>query len=68
MPSDQLESARLAWQHSEAELHAAMAELEKRVVDGATPEDVLAARTAVARFQSDTELLLQRYITQLGKS
>jgi hypothetical protein len=65
---DQLENARLAWQAAQAELQIALADLEKCVAQLAAADAVSRARDVVAARQSTADLLLQRYITQLGKS
>ena len=65
---DQLEEARLAWQRAQADLQAALADLEKRVAEIATGDDVTKARAAVRVKQETADYFLQRYITQLGKS
>lgn len=67
-PMNLLNDARLHWQHAQAELQSALAELEKRVAETAPPEVVLAARKEVERRQKDADHLLARYITQVGKS
>jgi F0F1-type ATP synthase membrane subunit b/b' len=64
----QLEEAQLAWQRAQADLQAALASLEKSVASNAPGEAVNQARTLVAQQQAAADNLLQRYITQLGKS
>jgi hypothetical protein len=65
---DQLEHARLMWQRSQADVQSAMGGLEKCVADLANAQAVDQARKALAEKQKVAEDLLQRYITQLGKS
>jgi hypothetical protein len=63
-----LELARLAWQTAQADVQVAVAELEKQVACRAGPEEIAKGRELVARRQEAADLLLQRYITQIGKS
>ena len=65
---DQLEHARLMWQRAQAEVQTAMGGLEKCVADLADADVVDHARKTLAARQKVAEELLQRYITQLGKS
>lgn len=65
---DQLEAARLSWQHAQADLQSAMADLEKRVAALADAQALDETRKIVVARQKVAEDLLQRYITQLGKS
>jgi len=58
----------LDWQKAQAELQLALAELERRVAAGDGISELMEARDTVARRQRLTDDLLNRYITQLGKS
>jgi hypothetical protein len=65
---DLLEHARLEWQQAQADLQTALAALEKCVAGLAGPAEVTTANEAVSRRRAVSDALLQRYITQLGKS
>ncbi len=65
---DPVEHARLAWQRAHAEVKSAQAELESRVADRATPDQIATAHDVLTRRRKAADLLLQRYITQIGKS
>lgn len=65
---DRVDEARLAWQRAQAELKAALADLEHRVAEMAGADAVAIARSLVAEKQEAADLFLQRYITQVGKS
>jgi hypothetical protein len=65
---DPLNDARLEWQRAQADLQIAIGVLDKRVADTASLDEVAKAQEAVVRTRTAADLLLQRYITQLGKS
>lgn len=65
---DRLEESRLAWQRAQAELQKAQATLEGRVASVADPAAIQIARDDAMRAQKLADELLQRYISQLGKS
>lgn len=65
---NQLEIARVEWQQAQARVKSALASLERRVADAASAEQVAEAHAALAERQAAADELLQRYITQIGKS
>lgn len=65
---DQLDQSRLTWQRAQAELQAAQADLEKRVAELADARALEEASKVVMARQKVADELLQRYITQIGKS
>jgi hypothetical protein len=65
---DRTEESRLAWQKAQADLQSSLADLEKAVAAVADPAHIQLARKAVADRQRIADELLQRHITQLGKS
>lgn len=65
---DQLEQSRLSWQRAQAEVQTAMGELERCVAELADARVIIEARKVLVARQKVAEDLLQRYITQLGKS
>ena len=66
--SKQVEDARLAWRRAQAELKSAQEELEARVAEPADSATLEAARSLAATRGAAADELLQRYITQIGKS
>lgn len=64
----QVEQARLEWQRAQADVRSAQAELEKLVAEFADGAVLDVASKAVADRQRVAEEMLQRYITQIGKS
>jgi hypothetical protein len=65
---DRLEESRLAWQRAQADLQSALAALEHTVASEGSPNEILKARATVASMQKVADEMLQRHITQLGKS
>ena len=65
---DRIEETRLAWQRAQAELQLALADLERQVASGASPDEILKARSLAASRMKIADDLLHRHITQLGKS
>ncbi|HEX2543860.1 MAG TPA: hypothetical protein VHL79_03215 [Ramlibacter sp.] len=63
-----LDNARAAWEQAQSELQAALAELERQVKDTSDPQAIGVAKSTVEKRQRHAEDMLQRYITQLGKS
>ena len=65
---DRLEEARLSWQRAQADLQAALAELERLVASTADAEAIQQARMLAGQRQDSADHQLQRYITYLGKN
>lgn len=65
---NQVDQSRLDWQKAQAELQLALAELERRVAAGGGALELADARDTADRRKKLADDLLNRYITQLGKS
>jgi hypothetical protein len=65
---DRVEDARLAWQLAQAEMQISNAELEREVASLADISQIEGARAVLVRKREAADLLLARYITQIGKS
>ena len=65
---DRLEETRLAWQRAQADPQTALADLEHAVASSAGGEAIVKLQAVAVERRKAADELLQRHITQIGKS